>query len=77
MIDQSLIGMLKAFNRRGRKGVRSGSSHYKARLTEDQVIEMRRLSKLPFVDSAVLAAIYGVDRSTIRAALTGKSWGWL
>lgn len=54
-------------SRRDRSGERNG----RARLTEADVLVIRAL---PAVDLAALSRKYGVDRSTIRGAITGKSW---
>lgn len=56
---------------RGGNG-RVGEAHHKARLTEDQVREIR--SSAANVPSRVLAASYGVSRSAIKSIRAGKTW---
>ena len=47
-----------------------GESHGQARLTEEQVAEVRASSDI----QRVLAARYGVSRTAISAIKTGRSW---
>lgn len=48
-----------------------GDGHHQAKLTEDQVREIRKLDK----PHAEIARQYGVSRPTITRAFTGKNWG--
>jgi hypothetical protein len=51
-----------------------GASHYATRLTEDDVIEIRRLYATGSVSHARIAAQYGVKRETIRDIIAYKRW---
>ena len=50
-----------------------GRKQPQARLTEDQVLEIRH-DRRP---QSVLSSIYGVGQSTISRIRTGNRWGWL
>lgn len=53
-----------------------GSEHHKARLTEDQVLEIRRVYT-PYSNkygSVALARKYGVSQGRISAIATGNAW---
>jgi DNA invertase Pin-like site-specific DNA recombinase len=54
---------------RGRLAV--GERNFNARLTEDQVREMRRLSGLSYAE---MARMYGVSRPTATRAYKGDTW---
>lgn len=52
-----------------------GESHGRAKLTSEQVAEIRRrLSQ--GMRQVVLAAQYGIDQTTISAIKIGKRWSW-
>jgi hypothetical protein len=52
-----------------------GSRNGKARLTEDDVREIRRL--VPHANLKVIAEMFGVSRLTISAIANGQNWTWL
>src|SRR5208283_2593781 len=52
-----------------------GEQHYKAVLTEEQVLEI--LSLEGKVSSTTLADNYGVSKSTIKAIWQGVNWSYL
>ena len=54
-----------------------GSAHGRRRLDEVQVAEARRLYAGGGWTHQALARRYGVSRSTIQAAMAGRSWGHL
>jgi hypothetical protein len=56
---------------RGRSAV--GERHGRAKLTLVQVEDIRRLVGEGF-SYTYLAGVYGVDRTTVRAAATGRTW---
>ena len=55
---------------RGRWGGPTGERHHKAKLSREQVFEIR--SRTESID--VLAPIYGVDRTTIARIRSGRIW---
>ena len=62
--------------RRLRAGPR-GEAHHRAKLTEEQVSDIRwkyRLRKQTGVTMASLGREYGVNRGTIRAIILRKLW---
>ena len=58
---------------KGRAGAKYGSDHKSAKLTEDQVIELRKLRN-EGVSTVELARKYGVDGSTIVNIAKRRSW---
>lgn len=60
--------------RKGRAWSPGGESHYKARLTEADVTEIRELYAIGDHSHASLANIFRVAESTVRSIVTGKSW---
>ena len=57
--------------------VRFGALNNNTRLTEDQVIAIRRAAATNTVTYTALAKQYGVDRATIRSAVFRETWAWL
>jgi hypothetical protein len=57
------------------KGLQLGMRHPHARLTDDQVREMRRLHAEQGFGAKRLAKRYGVGQTTIHRVLTGETWG--
>ena len=57
-----------------RKSVCHGTKHPSAKLCEDQVREIRKLSAAGRSQRR-LAAEFGVSRNAIRCVLSGRSWG--
>jgi len=55
---------------------RRGERHGRAKLTEQDVHEIRQMLK-GGIFQRVIAEKYGVTRATIGAINTGKSWAWL
>ena len=53
--------------------VRRGARHGNAKLTDADVIEMRRLAR-DGERSGALAARFGVDRSRVQAIVSGRAW---
>jgi hypothetical protein len=51
-----------------------GEAHHLSRLTEERVIEMRRLFDEGNHDCMQIANIYGISHSTALQVLKGKSW---
>lgn len=56
---------------------RKGHLHHKAKLTADQVLEARARYAAGGISSLALSAEYGVDSSTMYAAIKGITWAWL
>jgi hypothetical protein len=54
-------------------GVRRGSKHYRARLSEDAVRTIRKLAKAGSLQRE-LAAMFDVGQSTISQVVTGRNW---
>ena len=55
-----------------------GERHGHSKLTEEQVLEARRLvASGPKGTLFALARSWGVTRSALGAAVRGQSWGWL
>lgn len=52
----------------------SGERHHSARLTEDQVREIRRRAVAERLSESQLGTIYGVGQTTISKILRGKIW---
>lgn len=46
----------------------------RAKVTADDVREMRRLHRTEGVSQRVLAERYGLDKSTVSHMMTGRSW---
>lgn len=61
---------------RGRGGHAKGSTASKARLSEADVLEIRR-SRASGETYASIANRWGVGQSTVWAIATGRSWSWL
>jgi hypothetical protein len=51
-----------------------GESHYRAKLTEEIVKEIRYIYRSQLYSFADLAAIYGVSAHTMRSLIIGKIW---
>lgn len=62
--------------RHGNAGMAKGEDHGCALLTEEQVIEMRKIRKTGETYEKI-AERYGVDKCTIALACTGKTWSHL
>lgn len=60
---------------KGRRNDARGERHASARLTVEQVREIR--AQLGDVPKKELARRYGVRYQSIQAIASGKSWGWL
>lgn len=52
-----------------------GTRQWQAKLTEDDVREIRR--RLGFESQTAIARDFGVNQSTVSDIKTGKKWGWL
>ena len=61
-------------SRKGRTVKRQGSLHHLVKLTEEQVIEIRRNSTGLPGEQTAMARKYGVTKSNIGAILRRKSW---
>lgn len=53
-----------------------GTRHYMSRLTEHDVLEMRRAASAG-MGSVSLAEQFGVSRQAVTSAVRGRSWAWL
>jgi hypothetical protein len=51
-----------------------GSRHYNAKLTEEQVVDIRRLRSTKRVPVKQLATHYGVTEACIKTIIYGRSW---
>jgi hypothetical protein len=60
---------------RWRGNMTRGSQRPYARLTEEDVLQVRRL--LPTHSHREIADMFGVGKSTIGSIATGDTWGWL
>lgn len=60
--------------RKGRGGRSHGTSHYCAKLTDDQVIEIRKLYSAGKFNQYELAPLFGVSRGMISKIVRGASW---
>lgn len=54
-----------------------GSLHNLAKLSPSDISEIRQLAAAGRVNKAALGRHYGVSRTAIYLAITGKNWGWL
>lgn len=54
-----------------------GSRHSQAKLTEEKVLEMRRLYFQEKKTQKEIGNIFGVCRRQAGDVITGKNWGWL
>lgn len=52
-----------------------GAKHANAKLTEDQVAEIRRIYYAGEKDSSILSKEYGVSTSSIENIVNGATWG--
>lgn len=59
---------------RGRNKTGFGENHHKAKLTEDDVLEIRKSYRFGKFGLQKLANRFGVSKPTIEAALKKKSW---
>ena len=57
-----------------RNGKLFGEQHPNAKLTRDQVIEIRREIKIAGTSRAWLAKRHGVSRTTIDNIVSGRTW---
>jgi len=55
---------------------KKGTNHPLSKLTEEQVIDMRKMRKEGFLYKEI-AAKHGVNRRHAGDVVTGKNWGWL
>lgn len=62
--------------KKGRQRFRRGADAGAAKLTEDQVREIRGLLDAGHPQRGI-ASEYGVQQMTISHIATGRSWGWL
>ena len=60
---------------RARGGSMPGEIHPMAKLTEEQVLEIRGLYKGGYVTQIELGAMYGVSQPAISAIIVGRAWG--
>lgn len=60
--------------RRNHTGHRVGEWHHRARLTEAQVEQIRRMYRPRRVGYGALAETFGVGESTIRDIITRRTW---
>jgi hypothetical protein len=60
--------------RKGRNAAVAGERHYRAKLTEEQVVEIRRLRKEHGIAYKALAHRFGVCQQTIGWIVTGGTW---
>ncbi len=51
-----------------------GEAHPNAKLTRDQVIEIRREARVPETSRMWLARMHGVSRSCVDRILAGETW---
>ena len=58
--------------KRGGPGI--GAAHHFAKLTDDRVIELRRLRNKERWSYSRLSALFGVTESAVAAVCTGKTW---
>jgi hypothetical protein len=68
-LDNIREAVARGVNPRGEK------SHW-ATLTENDVLEIRRLGKTGMLQREI-AALFGVHRPAVSRILNGKRWGWL
>jgi hypothetical protein len=61
--------------RSGRRNDARGTEHPRAKLTEEQVLEIRNLYRT--MTQVQLAKRFNVSRSAIRAIVEGRNWAWL
>ena len=61
---------------KGRHGHARGEKHYAAKLTEQDVFNIRK-EILSGIRKGSIAQKYRVTTTTIRSIQTGKIWGWL
>lgn len=54
-----------------------GEANPRSKITEADVLEMRRMHKVDFVPFAVIARQYGLSGSTVSDAVSGRNWSWL
>ena len=59
-----------------KRGMR-GEKHPLAKLTEDDVRDIRKLLQIKTVAQARIAEQFGVSYQTISYIASGKTWGWL
>jgi hypothetical protein len=71
LLYDTQLGNIQQRNDRGRTA-KGGGTHAKAKLTPDQVREIRRLK--PTLSYYKLASMYGVSHTAIEALIKGKSW---
>ena len=62
---------------KGRGGQRRGEGNGRAKLTEQDVLEMRAMAKNGIVVYKALARKFNMDASTIKEAVTGTTWKYL
>lgn len=51
-----------------------GESHIWSRITEDQVVEIKRLLKNKALSQRIIAEMYGLCQQNVSAINTGKTW---
>lgn len=61
--------------RKGRSLI--GSLNHESKLTAETVATIRRRYALEGATVTSLAAEYGMARSSLKAAIDGKTWGWV
>lgn len=54
-----------------------GSNNPQAKLTEEKVLEMRRLHRVEGVKLMEIAARFGVSKATASMAISGRTWSYL
>lgn len=71
---ENLADMRAKGRGKGKSSGARGEKHPRARLTAEQVAEIRKKHASEQTSYADTADAYGVDRATIRRAVEGKSW---
>lgn len=66
-----------AHDRDAKQRLARGSRHGNAVLTEEAVLEIRRIRRTQGLSHRALAERFGVARPTITDVLSGRGWGWL
>ncbi|MBW2323742.1 MAG: hypothetical protein JRF41_09515 [Deltaproteobacteria bacterium] len=64
-------------NKKNGTNARKGSLNPTAKLTEEQVLAIRKKYSEGRASHRALAGEFGVGKATITRILSGKNWGWL
>jgi hypothetical protein len=73
-LDEYMAWHRQQHEQRRKERIPRGEGHTKAKITEVQVVEIRRAYYSGAKSSKELAAQYGLSRSALGSLLTGKSW---